>query len=157
MKKIWAVLMIIVLFLAVVPVFAEEPAAPESEEKVIFSWADQGNVQLITVGDCPDERVATIQAKPSGKLIVVEFQILDGSQLESEAAFDFAKENVKLDDFEVWNIIAPGVAIVEKDDGTFGVVLVGTIQVLFDVPLEYDLNQAHLTVCGEEITLPFGE
>lgn len=157
MKKGLVVLLIAVLLLGNALALAEGAAAPESEEPKVFSWTDQGNVQLIMVGNCPDERVATFLEKPSGKLIVVEFQILDGSQLDSQAAFDYAKENVQLDDFTIWNIFAPGAAIVEKDDGTFAVVLVGKIQVLFDVPADYDLSQAHLTVCGEEIPVPFGE
>ena len=153
MKKVLAVLLAAALFLAYAAVFAEE-AAPEAEEPQIFAWADQGNVQLTMVGDCPEEMMSTFMAKPSGRLIMVELTILDGAKMDSGIALDFAKENVKLDDFEYWNIVAPGVEIVETEDGGFSAALVGTIDVFFDVPEDYDLDQAVLVICGVEAFIP---
>ena len=152
MKKVWAVLLAAALFLTGAAVFAE--GAQEAEEPQIYAWADQGNVQLTKVGDCPDNVKNTFTDRPSGKLIMVEFTILDGAQMDSTIAFDFTKANVKLDDFEIWNIIAPGAAIVETADGGFAVALVGSIQVFFDVPADYDLGSAVLTVCGTEAFIP---
>lgn len=146
MKKAITVLLAVVLLLSY--------AATLAEGEQIYAWADQGNVQLTMVGECPDDDQAAFTRKPSGKLIKVEFTILDDTHMNSTIAMDFTKDNVKLDDFEYWDIVAPGVMIEQNDDGGFSVALVGKIIVYYDVPEDYDLSQGVLMVCGTEAAIP---
>ena len=154
MKKVLTVLLAVVLVLTNAVVCAEEAAAKDPKEPQIFAWADQGNVQLTKVGDYLEELPESVYEIPDGKLIVVEFTILDGAKMDPEVVLDFTKANVQLDEFEIFNVLCHGAELVEVSKGSYEARLVGTISVLFDVPEDYDLSQAKIMICGEEAVIP---
>ena len=151
MKKVLLILLAAMLLATAVSAFAEETA--ETQEPQIFEWGTQGNVELILIGECTEELKDLVQGTPEGKWIVVEFQILDGAEMNTNEAFDYAQENVTLDDFAITHLAAQGV----KVDNDFNAVLIGTIVLYFDVPEDYDITQGTVTINGIEAEIPVFE
>lgn len=145
MKKLFALFTALMLLTA---------AAAFAEEAQVFDWGGQGNVRLTQVADYTDDMNLMIDGSPEGKWVVVVLSILDGAEMNPSKAFDYAKENVTLDDFPVFGLAGRG-ARVDMEAGT--AVLVGDIVVFFDVPADYDASGAKVTVNGIEAVIPAAE
>lgn len=147
MKKLFT------LFLSMMLLWTATVLGEEAEEQ-IFDWGGQGNVRLTQVAEFSEDMNLTVDGTPKGKWVVVVLTILDGAEMDPSKAFDYAKANVAMDDFQISNLAGRGAKV---DVAAGKAVLVGDIVVFFDVPADYDPSGAVVKICGTEAALPPNE
>ena len=81
---------------------------------------------------------------------MVVFTILDGGEYPTDA-LTLADEILRLDDYTVAKRAANG-GVMNATTGE--IKLTGTMAFFFDVPPDYDVSQAVVTVNGSPLTLP---
>lgn len=147
MKKLLAVLATAMLLC-----FAAAGAA-ETAAKQEFDFGGLGTVELTTIADYSDDMGLVIDdsIKPEGKLVVVVLTLTNGSEMNFADAVKGARENVRLDDFPVFQIAGNGATI---NAGAGTITLTGFLGVFFDVPEDYDLGSGVITIYGAEAVNP---
>ena len=141
MKKIFILLTVLALFLSVA-------VAEEGTDTV--QWGDYGRVQLTEVTEWRDGLPYQVDGNPEGKWVLVIFTIMDGGEFPTDA-LELANEILKLDEYAVAKKSANG-AVLDMASGT--IVLTGTMAFYFDVPTDYDVSQAVVTVNEAAVIMP---
>ena len=141
MKKVLS-MMLAVLLLFTVSAFADGTDT--------VAWGEYGRVQMTEVTEWNDGMSYKVDGNPERKWAVVVFTILDGGEYPTDA-LSLADEILRLDDYTVAKRAANG----DVMNATTGEIkLTGTMAFFFDVPPDYDVSQAVVTVNGSPLTLP---
>lgn len=141
MKKVLS-MMLAVLLLFTVSAFADGTDT--------VAWGEYGRVQMTEVTEWNDGMSYKVDGNPEGKWAVVVFTILDGGEYPTDA-LTLADEILRLDDYTVAKRAANG-GVMNATTGE--IKLTGTMAFFFDVPPDYDVSQAVVTVNGSPLTLP---
>ena len=150
MKKMIALFAAIALLLAVTGAAAEGTA---EDRNGTIDWGGMGSVAFSAFGDMREDLQPLVRDDtPQGKLVYVEFSILDDAYFNFTDAMNYAHENVKMNGADPFKIGGTG-AKFENGLVSIG----GTIDVFFDVPEDFDLAQAVVTLKGEELPKPAAE
>ncbi len=141
MKKALILLTVLALFLS---------AAAAEGGKDTVEWGEYGPVQLTEVTEWREGLPYMVDGEPEGKWAVVIFTITDGGEFATDA-LNLADSILTLDGYNVAKKAAYG-ATLNMSTGTM--VLTGTMAFFFDVPADYDISQAAVTVNDAEVILP---
>ena len=141
MKKILILFTVLALLLSTA-------VAEEATDTV--AWGDYGPVQLTEVTEWRDGLPYQVDGQPEGKWVLVIFTILDGGEFATDA-LELAGDILKLDEYTVVKKAANGATL---NMSTGSLVLTGTMAFYFDVPTDYDVSRAVVTVNDAEVILP---
>ena len=117
----------------------------------IFDWGEYGRVQLTGISDWTEElaEIYMMPETPEGKWAVAIFSILDGGAWSTDAILA-GRDIIQLSGYPVASQSVNG-ATYNPDTGEYKIT--GTIVYFFDVPEDFDVTQAAVTVNGTEVPL----